>query len=112
MKASQQIEDRAQQRVTAGVAADIEEGIAQVVQQNPELYRESLKEGAGPKLSDEVSAALSNLSAGDRAVIERKAMELYLGGKVATEEDSYVQAMMQTPELQRKCIEASSAISP
>lgn len=110
MKAFQKIERMAQQLVTAGITPDINEAIAQVVRENPELYGETLKEGAGATLSEEVSAALSNLTAEDRAVIERKAMEIYLGGKVATENDSYVQAMMAIPGLHGKCIEAGYAI--
>lgn len=107
MKAYQKIEAKAQQLVTAGSAANLDEAIAQVVSEDPELYRESLKEGAGATLSEEVTAALAKLSEDERAEIERKATALYLGGKVASETDSYVQAFMETPSAHRKIMETA-----
>jgi len=112
MKEYQKIEAKAQQLVTAGAAANIDEAIDQVVSEDPELYRKSLEEGAGATLSEEVTAALAKLSEEDRAEIERKAMALYLGGKVATENDSYVQAMLQTPSAHRTIMETSHFNSP
>lgn len=106
-KAFQKLEAMAHQLVTAKEAENIDDALVEVVRKNPELYRESLTEGKGTILADEVTAALSNLSAEDRAVIEAKAMQLYLGGKLNNENDAYVAAIMDTPSVHLKCMDVN-----
>lgn len=97
--ATSQIEARAQQLVSAGQATDLDDGISQIVAQEPALYRVSCAEKIRPEIAKEITEILEGMEPSARAKLSEIADEIYLKGEAGTETDAMVMAIQRNPTL-------------